>query len=137
VSDANRKAWDALHRKRLAYVNTFNAQVTRRFTRWQMLRFLLRTLTSRASAYEVTFLGGNGKPHPEAERVLEDLRKFCGMEKGGIVVSPVTRSTDPYATVYRAALRDVYLRITGFINFEEKKHDGRSTAVRQQSAAAE
>lgn len=78
-------------------------------------------------AYVHTFCGDDGRPHPEAQRVLADLRRFCGINRGGIVVSPVSRVTDPYATIYRAAMRDVYLRIVGYIDIDEtnsvEEHD--------------
>lgn len=76
-------------------------------------------LLRRRLAYIRTFYGDGSRPHPEAERVLEDLKRFCGINRGGIVVSPVTRSVDPYATHYRAGQRDVYLRIVKFLNLDE------------------
>lgn len=86
-----------------------------------MINRLLERIQCKRWAYIRTFCGPDGKPHPEAERVLADLRRFCGINRGGIVVSPVSRMTDPYASIYRAALRDVYLRITGFIEFDDTK----------------
>ena len=85
----------------------------------------LRTLFHRKRlAYIRTFCGDDGRPHAEGLRVLADLRRFCGIAKGGIVVSPVSRVTDPYATIYRAALRDVYLRIAGMIDLDETQAVG-------------
>jgi len=84
-------------------------------------------------AYVHTFCGELSDPHPEAQRVLADLRRFCGITKGGLVVSPVSKTVDPFATIYRAALRDVYLRIAGFLAlddktlFEEPNSDNAST----------
>lgn len=76
-------------------------------------------------AYQSTFLGQGGKPHPFAAEVLADLKRFCGINKGGLVVSPVGRVVDPYATIYRAAQRDVYLRIIQFLELdEEREYDG-------------
>jgi hypothetical protein len=49
-------------------------------------------------AYQNTFLGPNGKPLPFAAEVLADLKRYCGINKGGLVVSPVGRTVDPYAT---------------------------------------
>lgn len=87
-------------------------------------------------AYLHTFCGPDGRPLPEAEIVLADLRKFCGIDKGGLVVSPTTRQTDPYATIYRAALRDVYLRIAGFIELDPTSQAKEpDTDERPQSAA--
>lgn len=79
-------------------------------------------------AYQGTFLGPNGKPHPPAAEVLGDLKRFCGINKGGLVVSPIGRVVDPYATIYRAAQRDVYLRIIEFLELdEESDYAGRAT----------
>jgi|JI10StandDraft_1071094.scaffolds.fasta_scaffold00943_28 hypothetical protein len=64
-------------------------------------------------------MAANGKLHPNAETVLADLKRFCGINRGGIVVSPVTRTVDPYATAYRAGMRDVYLRVAKFLDLQE------------------
>lgn len=87
----------------------------------------------RHRAYVATFIGVNGKPHPNAEIVLKDLRKYCGVDHEGITVSPVLRMTDPFATSYRAGRRDVYLRIermlrlpTGALN-DDNSSDSSST----------
>jgi hypothetical protein len=91
-------------------------------------------LHRRRLAYIRTFCGDSGKPLPEAERVLADLKRFCGINRGGIVVSPVTRNVDPYASIYRAGMRDVYLRIAKFLELTEETeltedHDRPDTAI--------
>lgn len=73
-------------------------------------------------AYQFTFKGPDQMIHREGRVVLDDLRKFCSVDKPGIVVSPVTRVTDPYATAYRAGARDVYERIVKYLNLEENEH---------------
>lgn len=86
-------------------------------------------------AYIRTFLGANGKPNPEAAIVLADLRRLARIDSGGIVVSPISRTVDPYASIYRAGLRDMYLRISNFIGLdeaaqpEETHHDGTDRAI--------
>lgn len=79
-------------------------------------------------AYAKTFLGVDDKPHPNAQKVLEDLKRYCGVDREGLVVSPVSRVTDPFATVYRAGRRDVYLRIMAMLTtqIEEPDNGGRS-----------
>lgn len=62
----------------------------------------------RRRAYWATFLGPDNQPHPNAAIVFKSFRKFCGVDRGGLVVSPVQKMTDPYATCYRAGLRDAY-----------------------------
>lgn len=71
-------------------------------------------------AYESTFCGELAEPHPNAQIVLADLRRVCGITRGGIVVNPKSGAVDPYATIYRAAMRDVYLRIVGFLSLDDK-----------------
>jgi len=73
-----------------------------------------------------------GKPHPEAAIMLRDLKRFCGINKGGIVVSPILRMVDSHASVYRAGMRDVYLRIAKMIDLDEtdlgESNDDRSSS---------
>jgi hypothetical protein len=73
----------------------------------------------KALAYHRTFCGDKENPHEDGKIVLADLKRFCGLNRGGIVISPVSRVVDPYATVYQAALRDAYLRIVGFLELDE------------------
>jgi len=70
----------------------------------------------RRRAYWDTFLGADQKPHANAQIVLKSLRKFCGVDRAGIVVSPVQRMTDPYATAYQAGMRDVYNHLTKMLD---------------------
>lgn len=79
------------------------------------------SLKRKKAAYVNTFCGGLGKVHPEGERVLADLKKFCGVTKPGIVVSPKAGLVDPYASIYRSGQRDVYLRIAGFLGITESQ----------------
>jgi hypothetical protein len=91
----------------------------------------------RRLAYVRTFCAGNGDIHPEAERVLKDLRRYCHVDKPGIVVSPVSRSVDPYATAYRAGMRDVYQRIANFLDHQlqqEIERERRDPANQHQHA---
>jgi hypothetical protein len=70
-------------------------------------------------AYHRTFCGERKDLHEDAKVVLADLKRFCGINQGGLVISPVSRVVDSHATVYRAALRDAYLRIVGFLDLDE------------------
>lgn len=74
---------------------------------------------ARKLAYQRTFCGDGTAPHLSGERVLADLRRFAHIDSGGIVVSPVSKVTDPYATCYRAGLRDMYLRIAHHLGIDE------------------
>jgi hypothetical protein len=86
-------------------------------------------LLKKHQAYSQLFLGSDNKRHGNAAVVWDDLRKYCGVDKEGLVVSPVTRMTDPLATAYRAGRRDVFLRIQKFtyFDFDEESTDGRSS----------
>lgn len=79
----------------------------------------LERLKRKRLAYLRTLCDEAGKPHIEAATMLRDLKRFCGINKGGIVVSPISRTVDPHATMYRAGMRDVYLRIAAMINLDE------------------
>jgi hypothetical protein len=81
-----------------------------------------RRIFEKRAAYRFTFMGPDALVHREGQQVLDDLRKFCGVDRAGIVISPVTRTTDPYATAYRAGQRDVYARIVKFLNLEDSDH---------------
>lgn len=80
---------------------------------------LQQFLHRKRLAYLRTFCGDGDAPHGEGRRVLADLKRFCGINRGGIVVSPITRTVDPYASAYRAGLRDAYLRIAAFLDLDE------------------
>lgn len=110
-----------IHQRRLAYVRTFVADpvISLPRGRWSLLWFALRSLFSPGEFYRITFKGDGSRPHPPAAEVMADLRRFAGINRGGIVVSPVSRVVDPYATAYRAGQRDTFLRIAHFIGLDE------------------
>lgn len=73
-------------------------------------------------AYLRTFCGDLESPHVNGDAVLADLKKFCGItNKAGIVISPKSGMTDPYATAYLAGQRDVFLRIAFFLGIDERQ----------------
>ena len=84
-----------------------------------MIERFLAKLQRKKRAYQAVYLDGHGSPNPMAAIVLSDLKRFCGINRGGIVVSPISRTVDPYATAYRAGQRDVYLRIVKMIDLDE------------------
>lgn len=70
-------------------------------------------------AYQRTFNGPSNKtPHLDGQIVLEDLRKVARISDGGLVKGE-DGHTDPYASIYRAGLRDMYLRIVMFLGLDE------------------
>jgi hypothetical protein len=78
------------------------------------------SLRKKRLAYLRTFCGPGETPHVNAEAVLADLRKFCGVTKPGIVIPAKTGMVDSHATAYLAGQRDVYLRIIGFLSIDER-----------------
>lgn len=76
----------------------------------------------KAQAYRDTFTV-NGRLHPNALIVIQDLFGYCGVNKEAIVVSPSTQQVDPYATCYRGGRKDVFERIRGFIQLDEDISD--------------
>lgn len=108
-----------LEQKHRDYENTFTPRVEIDFRRWSLFKLAVRCLVSPAPAYRLTFNGGLHKPHPPGQRVLEDLRRVARIDQGGLVVSPVTRVVDSHASIYRAGMQDMYLRIVKFIGLDE------------------
>lgn len=92
-------------------------------------------LERKRLAYARTFYGDGQTTLPEAQRVLDDLQKFCKYDAPGIVVSPTQRTVDPYAMAYRAGMVDVFKRITGFLGIkakfltEDNDHDRATAAI--------
>jgi hypothetical protein len=84
-----------------------------------MINRVIERLHRRRLAYQTVFLDGNKKPNPAGEEVLKDLKRYCGISKGGIVVSPISRMVDSHATAYRAGQRDTYLRIIKYLGLDE------------------
>lgn len=89
----------------------------------------------KRAAYQNTFLVAL-KPHPNAQIVLADLKRYSGADREGLIVSPVTRTADPIATAYRAGRRDVYLRICKYLSLDgldiEDHDDGRPESARRE-----
>ena len=51
----------------------------------------------RRQAYRMVFLNNDGNPHPNASRVLADLKRFCKAQTSTVYVSPVSQRIDPIA----------------------------------------
>lgn len=94
----------------------------------------LRLMIDRKrAAYQHTFLVDR-KPGPLASVVLADLKRYCGADREGLVVSPVTRTADPIATAYRAGRRDVYLRICKYLSLDGLDIEDHDDAARSDTA---
>lgn len=92
-------------------------------------------LDRRRLAYQHLFFGATGGVTADAELVLADLRRFCGINKGGIVKNRLTGAVDPYATAYRAGQRDVFLRIAGYLGLDEAQMEEISNVRTTESSA--
>lgn len=77
------------------------------------------TLARKRQAYRRALCGDGKTPHLDGQIILEDLRKLAKIDGGGIVVSPTQQMTDPFATCYRAGLRDMYLRVAQMLGLGE------------------
>jgi hypothetical protein len=77
------------------------------------------TMARRTLAYKRTFCGdGNNTPHLDGQIVLEDLRKVAKIDAGGILKGN-DGHVDPYASIYRAGLRDMFLRVALHLGLDE------------------
>lgn len=61
----------------------------------------------RRRSYQAVFLGGDGKPNAEQERVLADLRKFCNAGDSSFYPG------DPHITSFNEGKREVWNRLQG------------------------
>lgn len=69
----------------------------------------------KQNAYRRVFPMVEGEPAGDVRIVLADLAKFCGINKPPLVVSPITRTTDPVATGVAIGKHEVYRRIEAML----------------------
>lgn len=79
----------------------------------------------KRAAYRHTFCGEGAMPHPEGEEVLKALKRFCGVDRPGMVQNPITRMVDPLASMYLAGTKDVYAHIIKVLGYDEEADNGR------------
>lgn len=72
-------------------------------------------LNRKQTAYRRVFQLMDGEAVGDVKIVLADLRKFCGMGRAPLVVSPVTVTTDPIATGVSIGKQEVYRRIEAML----------------------
>lgn len=72
-------------------------------------------------AYRVALLQGErGMDRDLALRVvIQDLARFCRVHQSTVVVSPVSRTVDTHATMLAEGRREVFNRITQYLNLSE------------------
>lgn len=76
---------------------------------------LLQRILRKRQSYRRTF----DIEDRDVQRVLADLRKFCGVERAVYRVSPVTRTLDANATMVAAGRLEVWQRIQGFLQVND------------------
>lgn len=83
---------------------------------------ILRILTARrARAFRRCFFDSRGDLTKEGRHALEYLAKFCHATRPTVVVSPVTRIVDTHATMIAEGRREVFNRITHYLNLDERQ----------------
>lgn len=81
-------------------------------------KFIYDKLMARRMAYRRCFMGEDGKPHSDAERVLADLAKFCRALQSTAQVGPDGK-IDPIATHIAEGRREVFLRIQSQLGIDD------------------
>ena len=84
------------------------------------MRNIVQRLLWRRQSYKRVFLNQDGQPHRDAEIVLADLKKFCRASSSTVVVSPVSKSIDPYAMALAEGRREVWNRIAQYLYLDDK-----------------
>lgn len=80
-----------------------------------------RRLLNRRRAYRSTFLMDDGRPNPQAEIVLADLKRFCRAQTSTVTINPITKSVDPMAMAMAEGRREVWNRLQSFLNISDKE----------------
>lgn len=83
------------------------------------LRQRVNVMLRRRSAYRAAFLGPDGLPNDACQTVLADLVKFCRARESTAVVSRVTGAVDTHASMLAEGRREVFNRITHYLNLTE------------------
>ena len=79
-------------------------------------------LFGRRDAYRAVFAPA-GELAPMSEVVMRDLARYCHANRASLIVSPVTRQSDPYAMAFAEGQRDVFNRICAQINLTSDQID--------------
>lgn len=81
---------------------------------------LIRRLLNRKQSYRRVFLNADGDLSRDAEIVLADLKRFCRASSSTVVVSPVSKTIDPYAMALAEGRREVWNRLMSQLYLDEK-----------------
>jgi len=80
-----------------------------------------RLMFARRRAYRALFLDAKGKMTPAGEAIVADLARFCRVHTSTTVVSPVTRTVDTHASMQAEGRREVFNRLTYYLNLTEQQ----------------
>lgn len=80
------------------------------------MELIQRLLQRRRAAYVAVF---GGARTPAKDYVLADLRQFCRATVSTTVVSRVSGVVDPIASAQAEGRREVFLRITQYLNLSD------------------
>lgn len=83
------------------------------------VQYVYERLMKRRMSYRRCFLGEDGKPHQDAERVLADLAKFCRALQSTAQVG-ADGKIDPIATHIAEGRREVFLRIQSQLGVDDR-----------------
>lgn len=81
------------------------------------VRAYVARLYGLRGSFRRTFLQANGRPTPDANEVLVELRRFCYGNRPALKAG--AGGLDPYATVAAAARQEVYFRILDMLNLDD------------------
>ena len=84
------------------------------------MKDVVSRLLWRRQSYKRVFLDQDGKPNRDAEIVLADLKKFCRAQSSTVVVSPVSKTIDPYAMALAEGRREVWNRLASYLYLDDK-----------------
>ncbi|AZV94483.1 hypothetical protein NJI34_37830 [Pseudomonas sp. S 311-6] len=79
----------------------------------------LNIMLRRRKSYRAAFLDADGNLTSHGQIVIADLARFSRAFQSTAVVSPVTRTVDTHATMLAEGRREVFNRLTYYLNLTE------------------
>lgn len=86
-----------------------------------MINKMIEKILHKKRAYRRVFLNADGDLTPDAIIILDDLRRFCRATGSTAVISPVSKTIDPYAMAMAEGRREVWNRIQANLYVNEKQ----------------
>lgn len=77
-----------------------------------------RKLSALSLAWKRALMTDDGELSADGKVILADLRKFCRAYESTAIVSPVSKTVDPLASMLAEGRREVFHRITGFATLD-------------------